>query len=327
MIPNICQRMLFSIITPTFNAGVTLGETLESVRNQMGDDTEHLMMDACSTDKTLEVAKRYPHLIVRSEPDKGIYDGMNKGAKLARGEWLLFLQGDDWLPAGTVEAYRKAIIENPSIEMICGDCEAIKQSVGIWSRVWSVTDPLLKKLTVENIALGEPMINARLIKRSAFEKLGGFSLDYSLASDRDFLLRAAEAGVRQKEIEVATYRYRWHEGSSTMTEGNALSKKLRQENLKIAGDHLRRVRPADRGILKTWRDRLSIEEGMNALEAGEGKVFFNTLVSGCREQPLWPFYLAMEFVKSLPGFVMRGGKTRTQFRNLKKSPNSKQYAP
>jgi hypothetical protein len=65
---------------------------------------------------------------------------------------------------------------------------------------------------------------------------------------------------------------------------------------------------------------------MNALEAGEGKVFFNALVRGCREQPLWPFYLAMEIVKSLPGFVSRGGKTRTQVQNLKKSPNAKQYA-
>jgi hypothetical protein len=64
---------------------------------------------------------------------------------------------------------------------------------------------------------------------------------------------------------------------------------------------------------------------MNALETGEGKVFFNALVSGCRDQPLWPFYLAIEIVKSLPGFVMRGGKTRTQARNLKKSPDVKLF--
>ena len=317
--------MTVSIVTPTFNAGSTIAEALLSA-GQPDDRTEHLLVDAASKDNTLEIARNFPRVRTLSEPDKGIYDGMNKGAKLAKGEWLLFLQGDDWLPAGTVEAYREAIDANPDAEIICGDCEAIKQSVGIWSSVWSVTDPSLKKLTVENIALGEPMINARLIKRSAFEKLGGFSLDYSLASDRDFLLRAAEAGVRQAEIPVPTYRYRWHDGSSTMTEGNSLSNKLRQENLKIAVDHLQRVRPADRGILKTWRAQLGIEEGMNALEAGEGKVFFNALVRGCLEQPLWPFYLAMEIVKSLPGFVSRGGKTRTQVQNLKKSPNAKQYA-
>jgi glycosyltransferase involved in cell wall biosynthesis len=321
------QRPLISIITPSFHAAGTIGETLDSVLPQLSDDVEHLLIDACSTDGTLEIAGKYPHLSIRSERDKGIYDGMNKGAALAAGEWLLFLQADDWLPAGTLDAYRKAFKESPMAEVICGSAEALKESSGRWSAVWSVTDRDQKKLTFENIALGEPMINARLFRKSSFEKLGGFSLEYSLASDRDFLLRAAEAAVIQHEVDAMTYRYRWHAGSSTMTEGNALSKKLRQENLKIAEDHLRRVHPADRGILKTWRARLSIEEGMNALETGEGKVFFNALVSGCREQPLWPFYLAMEFVKSLPGFVMRGGKTRTQVRNLKKSPNAKQYAP
>ena len=312
MIPNICQRMLFSIITPTFNAGVTLGETLESVRNQMGDDTEHLMMDACSTDKTLEVAKKYPHLIVRSEPDKGIYDGMNKGAKLARGEWLLFLQGDDWLPAGTVEAYRKAITENPSIEIICGDCEAMKQSVGIWSSVWSVTDPSLKKLTVENIALGEPMINARLIKRSAFEKLGGFSLDYSLASDRDFLLRAAEAGFRQKEIEVATYRYRWHAGSSTMTEGNALTSKLSRENLAIAKKNLSKESAGSRETLLKWHDLLTVQAAMNALENFQWRDLVQAYREGTAENRGWIFCFAGEIIRSLPGFISRRGKSRTR---------------
>jgi glycosyltransferase involved in cell wall biosynthesis len=316
--------MIISIVTPTFNAGSTIAEALLSA-DQPDDGTEHLLVDAASKDNTLEVASSFPRVRVISEPDKGIYDGMNKGAQLARGDWLLFLQADDWLPAGALDAYRKTIAENPDAEMICGDCEAVRNLSGKWESVWSVTEPESKKLTIENIALGEPMINARLIRKDVFWKLGGFSLEYSLASDRDFLLRAAEAGVRQKEIEVATYRYRWHEGSSTMTEGNSLSKKLRQENLRIAVDHLQRVRPTDRGILKTWRARLGIEEGMNALEAGEGKVFFNALVRGCLEQPLWPFYLAVEIVKSLPGFMMRGGKTRTQVRSLKKSPDAKLF--
>jgi glycosyltransferase involved in cell wall biosynthesis len=316
--------MIISIVTPTFNAGSTIAEALLSA-DQPDDGTEHLLVDAASKDNTLEVASSFPRVRVISEPDKGIYDGMNKGAQLARGDWLLFLQADDWLPAEALDAYRKAIAENPGIEMICGNCEAVRNLSGKWESVWSVTEPESKKLTIENIALGEPMINARLIRKDVFWKLGGFSLEYSLASDRDFLLRAAEAGVRQKEIEVATYRYRWHEGSSTMTEGNSLSKKLRQENLRIAVDHLQRVRPTDRGILKTWRARLGIEEGMNALEAGEGKVFFNALVRGCLEQPLWPFYLAVEIVKSLPGFMMRGGKTRTQVRSLKKSPDAKLF--
>lgn len=304
--------MLISIITPTFNAATTLSETLESVCSQYGRDTEHLLMDACSTDKTLEVAKRYPHLVVRSEPDKGIYDGMNKGARLARGEWLLFLQGDDWLPAGTIEAYRKAITENQSMEIICGDCEAVKQSQDGWTTVWSVRNQDAKKLTEQYIALGEPMINARLIKRSAFEKLGGFSLDYSLASDRDFLLRAAEAGVRQVEIEVTTYRYRWHEGSSTMTEGNQLTGKLSQENLQIAKAHLKVANATNKSVFLKWHDRLMVQAGMNALENFRAGLLLESIKSGVSQNPLWIFYFLAEIIHSLPGLISRGGKTRSQ---------------
>jgi len=309
--------VLISIITPTFNAATTLRETLESVYSQYGRDTEHLLMDACSTDKTLEVAKRYPHLVIRSEPDKGIYDGMNKGARLARGEWLLFLQGDDWLPAGTVEAYRKVITENQSMEIICGDCEAMKQSMGIWSSVWSVTEPSLKKLTMDNIALGEPMINARLIKRSAFEKLGGFSLDYSLASDRDFLLRAAEAGVRQMEIEVATYRYRWHAGSSTMTEGNVLTAKLSRENLAIAKKNLSKESVGSRDTLLKWHDLLTVQAAMNALENLQWRDLVQAYREGTAKNRRWIFCFADEIIRSLPGFISRGGKTRSGMLNKK----------
>jgi len=306
--------VLISIITPTFNAGSTLCDALESVRNQMGDDTEHLMMDACSTDKTLELSKRYPHLIVRSEPDRGIYDGMNKGAELARGEWLLFLQGDDWLPAGTVDAYRKVIAEDPSIEMICGDCEAVRNMLGKWESVWSVANPASKKLTVQNIALGEPMINARLIRKDVFQRLGGFSLKYSLASDRDFLLRCAEAGTRQAEIPSMTYRYRWHAGSSTMTEGNSMTRQLSAENLEVVRSHLLdagRLEAGDRAGLRKLHTRLTVQAAMNALELMKPS-FFRSLLEGHRVDPMWSLAFLSEFIGSLPGFLARGCRTRTQ---------------
>ena len=307
--------MLISIITPTFNASSTLGETLESVRLQMGEDMEHLLLDACSTDRTLDVVKQFSHLVVHSEPDSGIYDGMNKGAGLACGDWLLFLQGDDWLPEGTLEAYRRAIASYPDAEMICGNCEAVKESEGSWSAIWSVSDSASKKLTIENIALGEPMINARLIRRDIFWKLGGFSLEYSLASDRDFLLRAAEAGVRQGEIQIPTYRYRWHSRSSTMTEGNSLSAKLRQENIRIAQRHQQLLSGDDKGAIRSWRAKLAVEHAMNAMENREMKSFGEACSHGLGSHAYWGFSLCVEIACRVPGYLKRGCRTRTQARS------------
>lgn len=311
MLPDKNQPLI-SIITPTFNAGGTLAETLRSVERQMDERTEHLLVDACSSDSTLEIARRSSWLKVSSEPDRGIYDGMNKGGTLASGEWLLFLQADDWLPDGTIEAYRNAITNYPDAEMICGSAEAIKEVNGTGQTIWLVKAREHKELTVENVALGEPMINARLIRREAFIRLGGFALDYSLASDRDLLLRAALQGINQIEIPEMTYRYRWHAGSSTMTEGNSLTARLSEENLAVAKNHLEQAPGNQRRILRKWHGRLTVQAAMNALEVPDWRELMKVGKEGISKNPAWPVWLAMEILRSLPGLLLRGGKTRSR---------------
>ena len=89
--------MKFSIITVTYNAEDTLERTLQSVAQQTYPHIEHLIIDGASTDKTLEIAHRYPHAILHSEPDHGLYDAMNKGLRLATGDFLCFLNAGDTL--------------------------------------------------------------------------------------------------------------------------------------------------------------------------------------------------------------------------------------
>jgi glycosyltransferase involved in cell wall biosynthesis len=95
---------LFTIITPTLNASATLEDAVCSAMGQ-GIEYEHLIMDGCSSDRTLEIAHSFPHLTVHSGRDRGLYDAMNRGAFFARGEWLVFLQADDWLPEGALKPF------------------------------------------------------------------------------------------------------------------------------------------------------------------------------------------------------------------------------
>lgn len=306
------NSVFLSIITPVLNAEGTLADTLESVVAQDLSGTEHLLVDARSSDGTLEIASRYPHLTIISEPDRSIYDGMNKGAARAEGSWLLFLQADDWLPEGTLAAYREAIRKYPSAVMITGGAEAVTEQNGKWQPVWSVNDSERKKLTIQNIALGEPMINARLIRKDFFDELGGFSLEYSLASDRDFLLRMACSEGQRIEISTSTYRYRWHSGSSTMTEGNRLTSRLSSENLAIAREYLSHVQGQERKVLKKWHTRLTIQSAMNSLESFQIKGVLSALKEGSAFNPFWTIAFLTEIARSLPGFLARGGKTRSQ---------------
>ena len=88
-----------SIIIPTFNSAKTLSRCLDSVISQSFTDWEVLMMDGVSNDDTIKIASSYQdsRIQIYSEPDKGIYDAMNKGIDKAQGEWLYFLGSDDWL--------------------------------------------------------------------------------------------------------------------------------------------------------------------------------------------------------------------------------------
>ena len=158
------------------------------------------------------------------------------------------------------------------------------------------------------------MINARLIRRDVFWKLGGFSLAYPLASDRDFLLRAAESRIRQMQIDNFTYRYRWHEGSSTMTEGNSMTGQLSAENLAIVRSHLLNaghLEIDEREALRSWHTRLTVQAAMNALESLD-PTFFSILLEGHRMNSQWSLSFFAEFFSALPGFLARGGRTRSQ---------------
>lgn len=88
---------LISIITITYNAAGSLTPTMRSVREQTFQDFEHLIIDGASNDNTLEIARSLggKSLRILSEPDKGLYDAMNKGLKMARGKYVLFLNAGD----------------------------------------------------------------------------------------------------------------------------------------------------------------------------------------------------------------------------------------
>jgi len=119
---------LFSIITVTFNAGSTIGRTLKSVDEQTFTDYEHLIIDGASTDSTLKTIgnNESSRRKVLSERDRGIYDGMNKGISMARGQYLIFLNaGDTFHTSDTLNKIAYAITSNDYPGVVYGQTDLV----------------------------------------------------------------------------------------------------------------------------------------------------------------------------------------------------------
>jgi len=116
---------LFSIITACLNSGKTIGETIESLQNQdiNPDLYEHIFIDGASQDNTLDIIrqKAKENDVIVSEKDNGIYEAFNKGIKLAKGDFIYFLNSSDTLKSNDVLSFVKTEIEKqPNTELIYG---------------------------------------------------------------------------------------------------------------------------------------------------------------------------------------------------------------
>lgn len=117
---------LVSIVTPSFNQGEFIEETINSVLNQNYTNIEYIIMDGGSTDNTVSIIKNYEdHLKWVSEPDKGQSDAINKGWNIASGEIFAWLNSDDVYTPGAVEAAVKKLVEHPEAGMVYGNAYKI----------------------------------------------------------------------------------------------------------------------------------------------------------------------------------------------------------
>jgi glycosyltransferase involved in cell wall biosynthesis len=251
--------MKISVITACLNRKEFIAAAIESVLAQNYPDFEHWIIDGGSSDGTHEVLKRYPHLKVLSEPDSGVYDAWNKGIDRVNGDVVSILNSDDVYAAGAFHKCAGMLASSPSVPVASGGCQIFRMSTrGNPVEMHRYEDPERYRLFLRNVTVGLPIINSRFFRRSLFDRLGRFDLAYAVASDREFLIRAALRGVLDVSTPEIFYRYRWHAGSLTMNAGNRSLLRGLQDGLqmieKIRATHS--LRPADDQTLREWRREL-----------------------------------------------------------------------
>jgi glycosyltransferase involved in cell wall biosynthesis len=119
-----------SIITVVYNGSKTLEQTIHSVLNQSYKNIEYIIIDGGSTDGTIDIVKKYEKDISLwiSEPDKGLYDAMNKGISYAKGELIGMINSDDWYQLDAVEIMVNEYLNNPNCTIFHGDRMNILES-------------------------------------------------------------------------------------------------------------------------------------------------------------------------------------------------------
>jgi len=119
---------LVSIVTPSYNKGSFIEETILSVRNQTYPHIEHIVVDGGSTDETLAILRKYSDSLTWiSEPDEGQSDAINKGWRMAKGEILAYLNADDTYMPWAVQTAVEFFADNPDIGMVYGGCNLIDE--------------------------------------------------------------------------------------------------------------------------------------------------------------------------------------------------------
>ena len=278
-----------SIITPTLNRAHFLEEAIGSVRAQAQPGIEHLILDGGSTDGTVELLARHPHLRVVSELDQGLYDAINKGLQLARGEVVGWLNSDDRLAPGALAAVLAAF-DDPAVEAVSGTAEFFERNEGKEIVARRLAGAEVRTLNVRNVTLVTPAINARFFRRDFCERVGEFDLRYRIAADREWLLRAALLAPREVVLEDSVYEYRQHADSMTLDRAGHNASRFRQEHLEIAELYLRRndLPPGARETLRAWHTRESSSEVHAAALQLDWRALAANTHRGWRYDSAWP---------------------------------------
>lgn len=182
--------MKVSIITVCFNSQTTIRDTIESVLTQTYPDIEYIIVDGQSTDKTLDIIHEYQDRIAKiiSEPDKGIYDAMNKGVASATGEVIGILNSDDFYRNDKSVAEVVAAFQNsPSVDMVLGGVDfAQEENLNHIVRYYKSTGFKPWKL---RFGLMAPHPGA-FIRRKAYDQVGAYKINYKISADFDFFVRS-----------------------------------------------------------------------------------------------------------------------------------------
>lgn len=228
--------MKISLITITYNSEKTLANTIQSVLEQTYYNIEYIIVDGNSKDNTVSIIEKYePQFNGRfkwiSEPDKGLYDAMSKGIRMATGDIVGILNSDDFFTSNDILLkVADAFQQDKSLDAVYGDVHFVHPS-NLNKCVRYYSSKIFKRNLMKMGFM--PAHPSFYIRKECFEKYGSYKTDYRIAADFEFLLRVIyKAKIKTKYLPIDMV---------TMRTGGASTSGL-ESHKRIMKEHLRAFR-------------------------------------------------------------------------------------
>lgn len=308
----------FSVITPSYNQAQFIRRTIESVLEQSGGkpnpDIEHIIADGGSTDATVEILKEYPHLIWFSEKDRGQSDALNKGIARATGEWIVWINSDDYLLPGALDALKNFLREKPGAQFVFSDCTFVDEHGAVLSTrpAFYHEDPsALYHWWRRGAGIGQP---GSFFRRALWEKYGPFDIHLHYTMDFDFWLKiSADVPLLHMPGHWATYRLH---GASKTLEG---WKPFTLEHIRVENRYWDQRgglwnRLKFRFLLRLMFAKKLVLEGIRAWDGGDRGRAWTNWREALLHQPM-AFALSRPFVS----FVLQAITGRPYWTNLREA--------
>lgn len=206
--------MKITVATVCFNSASTIENTIISVINQTYKDIEYIIVDGKSNDSTMDIIERYAErngIFVISEPDKGLYDAMNKAADIATGDYILYMNsGDVFASDDAVEKVVPFLLKEP--DMCYGNVIRIKKDREHLETYHG------KYKEMKLVLQGKMMCHQSMFTRVETMRKYRFDLDYSITADYDFLVRLLRDKRKIQYANVTISKVDNIEGISSLSE-------------------------------------------------------------------------------------------------------------
>jgi glycosyltransferase involved in cell wall biosynthesis len=207
-----------SIVTPSYNQGRFIEETIRSTLLQGYPNLEYIIMDGGSTDNSVEIIKKYEKWLAYwvSEPDKGQSDAINKGWRLAKGDVLAYLNSDDIYMPGAVQTAAAFFSRNPGADMVYGECRIIDEHSRPGRRFRTAD------FRIEKVLCGGPCVipqPSAFIRKAIIAQVGLMDVDMDMAMDLDLWVRI---GLKHSIVRIPQVLsgFRLYPGTKTVSDAS-----------------------------------------------------------------------------------------------------------